>query len=420
MSRRSWGLAAGAGLVGLIAIVAISRRGPVLLDVEGGAVVRQAVFRSTVTASGEVVAARYADIGSSVMGRIVALPVREGDRVEAGQVLARIDAVQAESEAAGAQAQVDALAADARATAEAVRVASAELEAATARAADAEQQRARRESLYQAGLIPAAEYESTRAAAEAAQAAVVSARATVERAREAEAAAARRSAQARAQRRSAEDRLSKTAIISPMAGIVSRLQVREGEMVVVGIQNQPGTTLMTVSDLADIDAEVKVAEADVLRVAAGQPATVTLEALPGRTFRGAVIEIGASALPVTGTAAAAREFRVVIRLADADPGLRPGLTCDAEIVTSERTNVLTVPLQSVVLRPAPDDGTDRSGVFVIEGDRAVFTPVTTGVIGGLDIAVTGLDEGRSLVVGPYQVLRDLQDGTRVRVRGGRE
>ena len=123
-------------------------------------------------------------------------------------------------------------------------------------------------------------------------------------------------------------------------------------MVVIGIQNQPGTTLMTVSDLSAIDAEVKVAEADVLRLALGQRADVVLEAIPGRKFPGRVVEIGASALPVVGTQAAAREFKVVVRLDQADASLRPGLTCDATILTEERQNVLTTPLQSVVLRPS--------------------------------------------------------------------
>ncbi|HEY6892557.1 MAG TPA: efflux RND transporter periplasmic adaptor subunit, partial [Rhodanobacteraceae bacterium] len=224
---------------------------------------------------------------------------------------------------------------------------------------------------------------------------------------------ARRVAQSRAQQTSANDMLSKTSILSPIDGIVSRLRVREGEMVVVGIQNQPGTTLMTISDLGAIDAELKVAEADVLRLTLGQPATVTLESMPGQHFSGKVVEIGASALPVAGTGAAAREFKVVVRLDRADPSLRPGLTCDAEIVAAERERVLTVPLQSVVLRPRPG-AADQSGVFVVADGRARFVPVTAGVIGGLDIEVGGVTEGAMVITGPYQTLRDVQDGALVR------
>jgi HlyD family secretion protein len=181
-------------------------------------------------------------------------------------------------------------------------------------------------------------------------------------------------------------------------------------MVVVGIQNQPGTTLMTVSDLGAIDAELKVAEADVLRLALGQMSTVTLESIPGRGFAGKVVEIGASALPVTGSGAAAREFKVVVRLKQPDPRLRPGLTCDAEIVTAERNDVITVPLQSVVLRQPAPGAPQQSGVFVVADSRAKFVPVTTGVIGGLDIEVAGIAAGIPVISGPYQVLRELQEG----------
>jgi HlyD family secretion protein len=398
--------------LGGVALV-VSRRGPARVAVDVGPVTRQARFRSTVTASGEIVATRYADIGSSVMGKIVNLPVAEGDRVKAGQMLARIDPVQAQSDASSAAALVRALEAEERAAAEQVRSATADLAVAEARARDADQQLIRKRELYQQALVPAADFESSREAAEAARAQVTSVRATIDRARQAAEAAARRVAQARAQQTSANDMLSKTSIVSPIDGIVSRLRVREGEMVVVGIQNQPGTTLMTISDLGAINAEVKVAEADVLRVVLGQAAVVTLEALPRKQFPGKVVEIGASALPVSGTGAAAREFKVVVRLDHPDPGLRPGFTCDAEIVTSERTNVLTVPLQSVVLRGLPPTG-EQSGVFLLADGQARFTPVSPGVIGGLDIEVSGVAEGARVIVGPYQALRDMKDGTLVR------
>jgi len=391
-------------------------QGPDRLAVDGGVVTRQETFTSTVTASGEIVATRYADIGSNVMGTIVSLPVREGDAVEAGQVLARIDPVQAESDVAGAAAQVGALEAEETAAAGQARVARSELAAAEARARDAGQVAARQDDLFDAGLIPAAEQESARAAAQTADAQVLAARASLERAEAASEAATQRIAQARAQERRAQDVLAKTAIASPIDGVVTRLEVREGEMVVIGVQNQPGTTLMTVSDLAAIDAEVKVAEADVLRLELGQLAEVTLEAMPGRAFTGRVVEIGASALPLAGTGAAAREFRVVVRLDSPEPGLRPGLTCDAEILTNRKSDVLTVPLQSVVLR-TDDSGTERTGVFVIRDEQAVFTPVTAGIIGGLDIEVTGIADDESIVIGPYQVLGELQDGALLSVSG---
>ena len=133
---------------------------------------------------------------------------------------------------------------------------------------------------------------------------------------------------------------------------------------------------------------------------------------------GKVVEIGASALPVTGTAAAAREFKVVVRLDHPDAGLRPGLTCDAEIIASERTNVQTVPLQSVVLRPGPT-GADISGVFLFKDGKAAFTPAKTGVIGGLDIEISGVPADASVIIGPYQVLRTLQNGAAVKAAKAR-
>jgi HlyD family secretion protein len=136
--------------------------------------------------------------------------------------------------------------------------------------------------------------------------------------------------------------------------------------------------------------------------------------MPGQTFEAVVTEVGASALPQTA-AAAAREFRVVLRVTDPDPRLRPGLTCDVEIVTDERRNVIAVPLQAVVVRDT-GDGAEQRGVFVARDDVARFTPVTTGVIGGLEIEVLGLEAGTPVVIGPFQALREIADGTRLRRR----
>lgn len=417
MARRTWFLLLlAAAVVGVATYVAT--RGGGRIDVDSALVTRSARLRSTVTASGEIVATRYADIGSSVMGKVVALPVKEGDRVKAGQVLARIDAVQAESDVAGADALVLALEAEERAAAKQAESADAEVRAADSALRDAAQTLARLRDLLARGLAAQADFDRANTASDAATARVSAGRAQADAARQSKEAAGRRVAQARAQRTRASDIFAKTSIVSPIDGIVSRLRVREGEMVVVGIQNQPGTTLMTISDLGALDAEVKVAEADVLRVALGQTATVTLEAVGNTSFAGRVVEIGSSALPVATAGASAREFKVVVRLENPSPGLRPGLTCDTEIVTDEKAGVLTVPLQSVVLRPQPG-GADRSGVYVVQDGRAVFVPVTTGIIGGLSIEVTGVNEGDQIVVGPYQVLRDLQDGAAVRAVGAR-
>ena len=324
---------------------------------------KRAVFRSTVTASGEIVAERYAEVGSSVMGKLVSLPVREGDRVRRGQVVARIDSVPASSERDAAAALVSAVEADQA--------------AARARAEDAARALARGRELRGQGLLPQADFDALQAAADAAAAQAD--------------AAARRAVQARAQLARAADLVGKTEIVSPLDGVVTRLPVREGEMVVIGIQNMPGTTIMTISDLAVINAEVKVAEAEILNVRVGQPATVTLEALPGREFAGEVVEVGASALPVVGAGAAAREFKVKVRVKEpphtgtSRRACGPGLTCDAEILVGEAKDALAVPLQAVVLRGEP--GRERSGVFAVDGKAARFVPVETGMIGGLEIEV---------------------------------
>jgi HlyD family secretion protein len=374
---------------------------------------RRDVFRSMVTASGEVIATRYADIGTSVMGRVVELRVAEGDEVSSGDVLARIDAAQAQSSADALAAAVEALEAEAAAAEDQQRTAESQRDVAAARDQEARRAAERAATLFDRGFIPESELDTAVAAADAAAGELAAAEAAVARARGSAAAADRRVSQARAQLTGALDTLQKTEIISPIDGRVTRLNVREGEMVVIGIQNQPGTTLMTVSDLAEIDAEVKVAEADVLRIRKGQEASVVLEALPGSRFSGRVIEIGASALPTSGAGAAAREFRVVVRLDRPQALLRPGLTCDAEIITDERLDVLTVPLQAVVLR-TDDSGAERRGVFVVEGGNARFEVVDTGIIGGIEIEVSGIDEGAEVIVGPIQALRTLEDGASIR------
>lgn len=377
--------------------------------VTAATVERVPLLQSQVTASGEIVASRYAEIGANVMGRLVSLTVKEGDAVKAGQVVARIDSVQAAATASGAQASLSALEADAKAAATQVRAAQAASDEAQARAAESATALGRAQQLREAGLMAAADYDRVNATNGSAVAQVAAAAAAVARAQQAAAATELRVAQGRAERARVRDQLSKTEITAPIDGVVTRLDVEVGEMVVIGVQNQPGTILMTISDLSAINAEVKVAEADVMRLADGMPATVTLEALPNQRFSGRIVEIGASALPQLGAQAAAREFRVKVRLDKTAAPLRPGLTCDAEIVAVERRNVLAVPLQSVVER----DG--RTGVFTVVDGRARFVPVTAGVIGGLSIEVDGVAEGSRIVAGPIQSLRDLADGAAVRV-----
>lgn len=371
-------------ILGVAGFVFMSRR-PRGVEVETTTVTKRESFRSYVTASGEIVAKRYADIGASVMGRVVSLNVKEGDRVRTGQVLARLDPVRASSEVEAAQSGARALGDD--------------LKAADARLVEAKLTADRNLSLVEQGLLPKAQGDSSQAALDAAQAQLAAIRSRID--------------QANAQLRGARDTLSKTSVVAPMDGIVTRLQVREGEMVVIGIQNQPGTTLMRLVGDTGLNAELKVAEADALRLQVGQKARVTLDALQGREFAGVVSEIGASSLPpVSLQAASAREFRVVISLEDTGGALRPGISCDAEILANEKTNVLALPLQAVVTRDVGER--EETGVYLLREGKAVFNKVTLGLISGLDVEVTGVAEGAEVVLGPLANLRTLKDGDELR------
>lgn len=371
-------------ILGVAGFVFMSRR-PRGVEVETTTVTKRESFRSYVTASGEIVAKRYADIGASVMGRVLSLNVKEGDRVRTGQVLARLDPVRASSEVEAAQSGARALGDD--------------LKAAEARLVEARLTAERNLSLVEQGLLPKAQGDSAQAALDAAKAQLAAIRSRID--------------QANAQLRGARDTLSKTSVVAPMDGIVTRLQVREGEMVVIGIQNQPGTTLMRLVGDTGLNAELKVAEADALRLQVGQKARVTLDALQGREFAGVVSEIGASSLPpVSLQAASAREFRVVISLEDTGGALRPGISCDAEILADEKAGVLALPLQAVVTRDAGER--EETGVYVVREGKAVFNKVTLGLISGLDVEVTGVSEGAEVVLGPLATLRTLKDGDELR------
>lgn len=371
-------------VLGLIAFVVNSRR-PRGTVVDTTLVAKRETLRSYVTASGEIVAKRYADIGASVMGRVISLRVKEGDRVMAGQVLARLDPVRAASDVEASQSAVRALGDD--------------LKAAEARLIETKLTADRNASLVEQGLLPRAQSDASKAALDALKAQIEAIKSRID--------------QASAQLRGARDVLAKTSVVAPMDGIVTRLQVREGEMVVIGLQNQPGTTLMRLVGTSGLNAELKVAEADALRLKVGQTARVTLDALPGREFAGVVSEIGASSLPpVSAQAASAREFRVVVSLNDNDGTLRPGISCDAQILAAEKNGVLTAPLQAVVTRDLADR--EETGVFLVRDSRAVFTRVSLGLISGLDVEISGASAGAEIVLGPLATLRALKDGELVR------
>ena len=230
--------------------------------------------------------------------------------------------------------------------------------------------------------------------------------------------------------------------------------VREGETVVVGIQNAQGSTLMTLADPSVITAEVKVDETDIVDVAMGQPVEVTVDALPGKVFQGKVTEVGDQAiLRSTGIATSqsttgteeAKDFKVVVTLSDPPEELRPGLSATAKITTARRQNVLTIPIQALAMRtpaslkvgasmqtvnaasngdrPASAQDPGTQGVFVLRSHgsklESQFVPVTTGITGATDIEVTsGLKQGDEIVIGPYKVLRTLKNDVKLKRDNG--
>jgi HlyD family secretion protein len=243
--------------------------------------------------------------------------------------------------------------------------------------------------------------------------------------------------------------LSKVRIESPINGIVTRRNIEEGETAVTGTMNNPGTVLLTIADMSIIEAEVEVDETDIPNVRLGQKAKVTVDAMPGKTFTAKVTEIGNSPIQVAGQAASqATNFKVVLTLDGEIPDVRPGFTCTAEITTATRDNILSVPIQALTVRemvvdasgsvvrepvtngaPRPRRGTgsqidlkpgqtrkELEGVFVVRDNRAEFTPVTTGIAGEKYFEVlTGLKEKDQVITGPFASVREISDGSPVKV-----
>jgi HlyD family secretion protein len=245
--------------------------------------------------------------------------------------------------------------------------------------------------------------------------------------------------------------LSKVRIESPIDGIVTRRNIEEGETVVIGTMNNPGTQLLTIADMSVIEAEVEVDETDIPSVRLGQPAKVTIDAMPDQTFSGKVTEIGNSPIQAAQTGQRqATNFKVVVTVEGQIPEVRPGFTCTAEITTATRDNVIGVPIQATTVREVTVDekgnlvreerenrrrrrstsagsveaaelkpGQSRKeieGVFIIRDDRAVFTPIKTGIAGERYFEVlSGVKEGEQVITGPFSSVRTLEDGDAVEI-----
>jgi HlyD family secretion protein len=350
-----------------------------------------------VTASGNIRALRTVDISSDVSARVAELLVDEGDDVVRGQTLLRLEPDQYQSAVSRAEASL--------AQAEAQR---SQQEANLIRAQrdlDRLLTLNQRDSL----LVSRQQIDDATTTLEVAQATLTSAEHGV--------------SQARASLDEAREQLSKTIFTAPMAGKVTRLNVEEGETVIIGTMNNPGSLVLTIADLSVIEAVVQVDETDVSAISLGDSAVVRIDAFADREFVGRVTEIGNSAItPPTSQAAgqqAAIDFEVVLTLDMTDAPLRPDLSATADIVVERRERAISVPIIAMTVREdttwtsednggAPDEPREIEGVFLARGGRATFAPVTIGIAGQEYFEVlSGLAEGDTVVAGPYQRIRQL-------------
>jgi HlyD family secretion protein len=445
---------------GVIASVKMKDRG--MVDVQTGRAVRQDLT-SLVTASGEIKPRNYVNIGANVMGRILELNVKEGDRVRKNQVLAKLESIQAEADVQAQNASLNSSLAEATASEAGVKAVDENLKTAQASVdrAKAELERARLdyergEELWKAKLIAKQEFDSRKSQYDALQAGVresTSRLAQMRAQREQTAAqlsgSQRRVAQVRATLSRFSDVLKKHSAFTPIDGIVTNLPVRVGETVVPGIQNSSASLIMTIADMSLITAEVKVDETDIVNVKLGQEADVTIDAIPNRTFKGHVIEIGNTAiLRSSGLAASqsaissqeAKDFKVVVALDNPPDEIRPGLSCTAKVITATRQKALSIPIQALTVRQrgdlAPESKTpsaktatakqdpatvkknkeELQGVFVVNNGAAQFREVKTGITGTTDIEVlNGLKDGDEIITGSYKVIRTLRNEAKVKI-----
>ena len=395
-------------------------------------------LEAVVSASGTIQPKLSVDISASVMGRVTRLAVNEGDRVTAGQFLLQIDPENLQTAVNRGEASLNA----SESAQDQARVA---VETAQVNLAMARDNLERQDDLWELRLISRETHEQ--AVTE------VQLRETELRAREVDVTTqAQRIRQERAMLDSARYDLTQVRIVSPMDGIVTRRNIEEGETVMIGTMNNAGTVLMTIADFSILEAEVEVDETDIPEVKFGQETEITIDALPNRTYRGRVTEIGNSPIQDAGQAGSAQatNFRVVVTLDDDIPSVRPGFTCTADITTATRTAVVAVPIQATTVRKMPvnaqgqivrntlrddprtvtsavDDSTpawpvneeqteELEGVFVIRQGRVQFVEIVTGIAGEQYFeTLAGLEAGDEVVTGPFNVVRELDDGDAVQV-----
>jgi HlyD family secretion protein len=396
-------------------------------------------LQAIVSASGKIQPQRLVNISADTMGRVTNLAVEEGQRVKKGEFLLQIDPRNLSSAVNQTQASLAA----ARSQMEQLRVSSESNQASLKQAQDAF---TRQQQLWKQGLTTKEALDNAENQMKMRQAEATASERQIETQR-------LRMQQEEASLDNARYNLSKVRIESPINGIVTRRNIEEGETVVIGTMNNAGTVLLTVADMGVIEAEIEVDETDIPSVQLGQKAKITIDAMPGKSFTGKVTEIGNSPIQATGTATAstqATNFKVKVTIDQEIPDIRPGFTCTAEITTAKRQAVVSVPIQATTVRemvvdkdgkivrePRNDKRPSRTslqaselkpgqerkeleGVFVVHDNRAEFVPMKTGIAGEKYFEVlSGLKEGDQVIVGPFSSVRELADGTAVKIEAAK-
>ena len=455
---KTWHKAAiGAGVVvvlGGIVLFSVNQANKGVVTVQTAKVANQDSLVSLVTASGEVKPTTYTNVTAQGYGRITEIFVKEGDHVKKGDRLLLQENVQANADVQAQSAAVNSAESGVQAAEASYKAAQSGLILQQANLEKAKLDYDRGQGLFKDGLIPKQDFDQRKTIYDGAVATVDSARARVQSLKAQLDQTRSQVNQGRAVLVRTQDVLHKTTYTSPINGIVSYLPERVGDYVVMGMQNANGSFIMTLSDMSVVTAEVKVDETDIVNVKMGQEADVTIDAVPGKIFKGKVTEIGSQAVlrssgltttQTTTSTQEAKDFKVVVTLANPPENLRPGLSTTAKIKTAERKNVVAIPIQALAVRtrkdleeavknakkqgssnvtlaapppPAPGDPKkdEVQGVFVVNGKKAVFLPVETGIAGVTDIEITkGLKAGDEIVVGSYKALRTLKPESQVKV-----
>jgi HlyD family secretion protein len=456
-SMKTWKkVTIGVGVVvalGAIVLLSVNAANKGVVTVQTAKVAKQDTLVSLVTASGEIKPTTYTNVTAQGFGRITGILVKEGDHIKKGDRLLLQENVQASADVQAQGAAINSAESGVQAAEASFKAAQADLISQQANLEKAKLDYDRGQGLYKDGLIPRQDFDQRKTTYDAAAAAVDSAKARVQSLRAQLDQTRAQVNQSRAVLVHTQDILHKTVYTSPINGIVSYLPERVGDYVVPGIQNSNGSFLMTLSDMSTVTAEVKVDETDIVNIKIGQDADVTIDAVPGKIFKGKVTEIGSQAtLRSSGLATTqsttstqeAKDFKVVVTLSNPPENIRPGLSTTAKIKTAIKQNVVAVPIQALAVRTRKDledaaknakrdssvtlaapfpatTSTDPKkdeiqGVFVVNGKKAIFRPVETGIAGVTDIEITkGLNSGDEIVTGSYKALRTLKPQASIKV-----